>query len=43
MTDINEIMDRIQILTKRIDELEEALKKEKDMINDEYIMFQVFK
>ncbi len=39
----NNIPDRLRILEKRIKELEEILKKEKDLFLDEYLKAQGFK
>ena len=39
----NNILNRLRILEKRIKELEEILKKEKDLFLDEYLKAQGFK
>ena len=40
---VNEIQDRLRLLEKRIQEIEELLKKEKDLFLDEYLKAQGFK
>ena len=39
----NNILDRLQSLEKRVKEIEELLKKEKDLFLDEYLKAQGFK
>ena len=39
----NDISSRLQIIEKRIKELEEAIKKEKDKLLDKYLKAQGFK
>ena len=39
----NDISDRLRLLEKRIEELEALVKKEKDLLLDEYLKTQGFK
>ena len=39
----NDISDRLRLLEKRIEELEALMKKEKDLLLDEYLKAQGFK